>query len=59
MAVATLKKTFNWDWLTDRGSVPYHHGRKHGSVQSDTVLEKEQEGLHLDQQEESGILGVV
>jgi hypothetical protein len=31
-----------------RGSVHYHHGRKHGSVQADTVLEKEPRVLHLD-----------
>jgi hypothetical protein len=31
-----------------RGSIHYHHGRKHGSVQADTVLEKELRVLHLD-----------
>ena len=31
---------------TFRGSVHYHHGRKHGSVQADTVLE-ELRVLHL------------
>ena len=31
-----------------RGSVHYHHGRKHGSVQADMVLEKELRVLHLD-----------
>ena len=30
-----------------RGSVHYHHGRKHGSVQADMVLE-EPRVLHLD-----------
>ena len=30
-----------------RGSVHYHHGTKHGSVQADTVLE-ELTALHLD-----------
>ena len=28
----------------------YHHGRKHGSVQADLVLEKELRVLHLHQQ---------
>jgi hypothetical protein len=31
-----------------RGSVHYHHGRKHGSIQVDMVLEKELRVLHLD-----------
>jgi hypothetical protein len=31
-----------------RGSVHYHHGRKHGSMQADMVLEKELRVLHLD-----------
>ena len=31
-----------------RGSVYYHHGRKHGSMQADMVLEKELRVLHLD-----------
>ena len=31
-----------------RGSVHYHYGRKHGSVQADMVLEKELSVLHLD-----------
>jgi len=30
-----------------RGSVHHHHGRKHGSVQGDMVLEKELRVLHL------------
>jgi hypothetical protein len=29
--------------------VHYHHGRRHGSTQADTVLEKEMRVLHLDQ----------
>ena len=33
-----------------RGLVHYHHGRKHGSVQADMVLEKELRVLHLDLQ---------
>ena len=33
-----------------RGSVHYHHGRKHGSMQADMVLEKELRVLHLDPQ---------
>ena len=31
-----------------RGSVHYHHGRKHGSMQTDMVLEKEHRVPHLD-----------
>jgi hypothetical protein len=31
-----------------RGSVHCHHGRKHGSVQGDMVMEKELRVLHLD-----------
>ena len=31
-----------------RGSVHYHHGKKHGRIQDDMVLEKEQTSLHLD-----------
>jgi hypothetical protein len=31
-----------------RGSVHYHHGRKHGGMQADMVLEKELRGLHFD-----------
>jgi hypothetical protein len=31
-----------------RGSVYYHHGRKHGSIQADTVLERELRVLRLD-----------
>jgi hypothetical protein len=33
-----------------RGLVHYHHGRKHGSMQADMVLEKELRVLHLDLQ---------
>jgi hypothetical protein len=33
-----------------RGIVYYHHGRKHGSMQADMVLEKELRVLHLDLQ---------
>ena len=36
--------------LQFRGAVHYQHGRKHGSVQADMVLEKELRVLHLDQQ---------
>jgi hypothetical protein len=32
------------------GSVHYHHGRNHGSVQADMVLEKESSILRLDLQ---------
>ena len=31
-----------------RGSVHYHRGGKHGSIQTDTVLEKELRVLNLD-----------
>jgi hypothetical protein len=31
-----------------RGLVCYHHGRKHGSLQADMVLEKKLRVLHLD-----------
>jgi hypothetical protein len=34
--------------LQFRGLVHYHHGRKHGSIQSDMMLEKEPRILHLD-----------
>ena len=30
-----------------RDSVHYHHGEKHGTMQADTVLEKEMRVLHL------------
>jgi hypothetical protein len=36
-----------------RGSVPYHQGRKHGSMQADMVLE-ELRGLQLDLNEPGG-----
>ena len=42
------RKTFHWGWLTSfRGLVCRHHGKKHGSVQADMVLEKELRVLHL------------
>jgi hypothetical protein len=31
-----------------RGSVHYHHGGKHGSIQADMVLEKELRVIDLD-----------
>ena len=31
--------------LQFRGLIHYHHGRKHGSMQADMVLEKEPRGL--------------
>ena len=31
-----------------RGSVHYHHGGKHGSIQADMMLEKELRVLHID-----------
>jgi hypothetical protein len=33
-----------------RGIVNYHHGRKHGGMQANMVLEKELKILHLDSQ---------
>jgi hypothetical protein len=46
MAIFTKKKQkqkpFNGGWIgVHLGFVHYHHGRKHGSVQADMVLEKE------------------
>jgi hypothetical protein len=39
MTKATLiRMTFNWGGLT--GSVHYHHGRKHGSIQAGMGLEE-------------------
>jgi hypothetical protein len=49
MTKATLiRTTFNWGWLTgsERGSVHYHQGRKHGSIQAEMVQE-ELRVLHL------------
>lgn len=37
-----------------RGLVYYHHSRKHGSVPTDMVLEKELRVLHLDPQAAEG-----
>jgi hypothetical protein len=37
-----------------RGLVHYHHGRKHGSVQANMVLEKELRFLHVDPQASEG-----
>jgi hypothetical protein len=34
--------------LQFRGSVHYHHGGKHGSIQAGMVLEEELRVLHLD-----------
>jgi hypothetical protein len=36
--------------LQFRGLVHYHHGRKHGTVQADMVLEKELRVLHFEPQ---------
>jgi hypothetical protein len=49
--MATLiKENINCDWLVYRfrGLVYYHHGRKHGGLPADVVLEKEPRVLHLD-----------
>ena len=51
MTKATLIKTNTSLGLlaySFRGSVYYRHGRKHGSMQADMVLEKELRVLHLD-----------
>ena len=50
MTRATLIKNFVFigSGLRFRGLVHYHHGRKHGSMQADMVLEKELRVLHLD-----------
>lgn len=51
IAVKTLathiKKPFNWGWLpySFRGSILYHHDRKHDGMQTDKVLELRM--LHL------------
>jgi hypothetical protein len=37
-----------------RGSVHYHHGRKHGTMKADMVLQKELRVLHLDPQAAEG-----
>jgi hypothetical protein len=50
MTTATLKKYLIGAVLEFRGLVHYHHGKKHGSLQADMVLEKEQQILHLDLQ---------
>jgi len=51
MTLATLIKETSYGL---RGSVHYHHGGKHGSVQADVVLEKELRALHLDPQAAEG-----
>ena len=38
------------------GSVHYHHGRKHGSMQADMVLKKEKRALHFHLKAASRIL---
>jgi hypothetical protein len=51
MMMATfIRKHFIGAGLQFRGSVPYCHGGKHGSMQAGMVLEKEQRGLHPDRQ---------
>jgi hypothetical protein len=49
-----IMKTFNWGWLPVSESNPYHHGGKHGSIQADMVLVKEQRVLHLELQAAEG-----
>ena len=52
MTTATLRKETISLWLAYgfRILIHYHLGGKHGSTQTDTVLEKELRVLHLDQQ---------
>jgi hypothetical protein len=38
------------------GVVHYHHGRKHGDIQADMVLEKQLGVLHVDPQAAEGEL---
>ena len=56
MTIATLiKESFELGLAYSfRGLVLYHHGRKHGSVQAGTVLEKKLRVLHLHQQAAEG-----
>lgn len=42
-----LRKTFNWVAHSFRGLLPYHHGRKYGSMQAGMVLVRELRDLHL------------
>ena len=42
--------TYKGKRLQFRGSVHYHHGREHGGMQADMVLEKELRVLYLDLQ---------
>jgi hypothetical protein len=46
---ATPTKHLPGAGLHFRGSVYYHHGGEHGSMQADNVLEEELRVLHLDQ----------
>jgi hypothetical protein len=48
---ALIKEAFNWGWLT--GS-EYHHGRKHGGMQADKVLEGKLRALFPDLQAAMG-----
>lgn len=40
------RTTANWDWLHFQRSVHYEHGRKHGSIQADSMLEQDVGILH-------------
>ena len=55
MTMATLIKEnhFIGAGLQSRGSVHYHHGRRHGGMQADMVLEKKLRVLHLDLKKET------
>jgi hypothetical protein len=41
-------------WFSFRSFIYYHHGRKHGGIKADMVLEEELRVLHLDPQEAEG-----
>jgi hypothetical protein len=58
MTIATLiKESFELGLAYSfRGLVLYHHGRKHGRVQADWVMEKQLRVLHPDQQTAGGEL---
>jgi hypothetical protein len=45
---------FHWSLLQFKGLVHYLHGAKHGGVQTDVVLEKEQRVLRLDHPKAAG-----
>jgi hypothetical protein len=49
MTKAIIKENISFELAYSfRGSVHCHHGRKHGIIEEDLVLEKEIRVLHLD-----------